>query len=42
MDLRDRTKDMERIKIRERETSFEMEDTRFDLLEAQSKLKTRE
>ena len=33
MDLRDRTKYMERIKIRERETSSDLEDMRLYLLE---------
>ena len=33
-DLRDRTKDMKRIKIRERETSSDLEETIFYLLEA--------
>ena len=40
--LRDRTKEIERINIREMETSFDLEGTRLGLLEAQSKLNTRE
>ena len=40
-DLRDSTKEIERINIREMETSSELKGTRLDLLEAQSKLKTR-
>ena len=40
--LRDITKDMERIMIREMEISSEMEGMRLGLMEAQSKLKTRE
>ena len=41
-DLRDRTEEMERIKIREMETSSKLEGTRLDLLKAKSKLKTKE
>ena len=32
-DLRDMIEEMERIKIREREISYDLEDTRFYLLE---------
>ena len=40
--MRDRTEDMERIKITGRETSSDLEDTRFYLLESRTKLKVRE
>ena len=40
-DLRDSTEEMYRIKIRVMETSSEMDGTRLDLLEVQSKLNTR-
>ena len=39
---REITKEMERIMIREMETSSDMERTRLGLMEAQSKLNTRE
>ena len=41
-DLRDRTEDIERNNIRDGETFSNMEGGRLDLLEAQSKLETRE
>ena len=41
-DLRESTKGIKRIKIREMETSSDMEETLLELLEAQSKLNTRE
>ena len=37
-----RTEEMERIKIRERETSSDLEETRFYLLEVWPKLEVRE
>ena len=40
--LRDRTKEMDRIKIREKETSSELEGKILYLQEARSKLETRE
>ena len=41
-DLRDSTKEIERINMREIETSYELEGMRLDILESQSKLNTRE
>ena len=41
-DLRDRTKEMERINTRDREISFDLEETRLYFLEALSKLEVRE
>ena len=40
--LRNRTKDMERIKTREIDTSSDMEEKILDLLEVQSKINIRE
>ena len=40
--LRNRTKDMERIKTREIDTSSDMEEDILDLLEVQSKINIRE
>ena len=40
-DLRDSTKEIERIKIREIETSSKLEGTNLGLLEEQSKINTR-
>ena len=40
--VRDITKEMDRIMIREMETSSKMEGTRLGLMEAQSKLNNRE
>ena len=41
-DLRDRTKEMERIKTRDGEISFDLEETRLYFLVALSKLEVRE
>ena len=41
-DLRDNTKEIDRIKVREKDISSDLEGTILDLLEAQKKLNNRE